>query len=159
MVSTKCFFTGHRILSNEDKKKLSQTLECLITKLEKEGIYEYYAGGAVGFDYIAARAVISVRKKLPHLCLELCLPCYGSEKKWNDKEKYRFQLLKAEADRICYISEEEYFDGCMQKRNKAMADICGTCVAFSKNPRSGTQKTVRYAESVGCRIINLADEI
>ena len=158
MIQGKCFFTGHRIMSNDEKERIFEKLKDLIKELEKEGVYEYYAGGAIGFDYLAAQAVIAVREELPHLCLELCLPCYGSEKKWSDNEKFNFQLLKVKCDRFSYVSEEPYFDGCMQKRNEVMADNCGTCVAYCKNSRSGTKKTLDYAKENGCRIINIADE-
>lgn len=158
MILGKCFFTGHRIMSNDEKERVFDVMKDLIRTLEKDGIYEFYTGGAIGFDYVAALAVLTVREELPHLCLELCLPCYGSEKKWTDMEKFNFQLLKVQCDRYTYISEEPYFEGCMQKRNEAMADLCGTCVAYCKNPKSGTKKTMDYAKKVGCRVINIADE-
>lgn len=158
MRSARCFFTGHRIISNKDKERLEKIIIKLVDKLESDGIYEFYTGGALGFDYIAAMAVSEVKKKKPHICLRLCLPCFGSEKKWTSEEKYNFQMLKTQCDSFEYISKEEYFDGCMQKRNEAMAMMCGTCVAFCINPRSGTRKTIEFAETNGCRVINLAEE-
>lgn len=156
--AARCFFTGHRIISNDDKEFLFERIKNLVSELEEKGIYEFYAGGALGFDYIASKAVIEVKKKKPHICLRLLLPCYGSEKKWHHNQKYEFQMLKVHSDSIEYVSEEKYYDGCMQKRNITMAEQCGTCIAFCKNERSGTKKTMDYAESVGCLVINLAEQ-
>lgn len=158
MKSAKCFFTGHRILSNEDKERLQKILIKYIEQLESEGIYEFYTGGALGFDYVAAMAVAEVKNKKPYICLKLCLPCYGSEKRWSSKEKFNFQMLKTKCDSFEYMSKEEYYDGCMQKRNEDMAKMCGTCIAFCKRDKSGTKKTIDFAESNGCRVINLAEE-
>lgn len=158
MRSARCFFTGHRIISNADKEILFDRIKNLVLEFEKNGVYEFYAGGALGFDYIASKAVIEAKKTKPHICLRLLLPCYGSEKKWNDIRKFEFQMLKVNSDSIEYVSEDKYYDGCMQKRNIRMAELCGTCIAFCKTDKSGTKKTMDYAKSIGCRVINLADE-
>lgn len=159
MRAGRCFFTGHRILSNIDKGLLQKRIEELIIKFEADGVYEFFAGGALGFDYIAGLAVLAVKEIKPHICLRLFLPCYGSERKWTDKEKYQFNLLKARCDSFQYVTEDEYESGCMQRRNQHMADMCGTCVAFCKRENSGTAKTIEYALEAGCRVINLAEEI
>lgn len=153
----RCFFTGHRIISNADKEILLDKIKNLVSALEEKGVYEFYAGGALGFDYIASKAVIEVKKIKPNICLRLFLPCYGSEKKWTDIKKFEFNMLKSQSDSIEYVSEDKYYDGCMQKRNMKMAELCGTCIAFCKNDRSGTRKTMDYAKEQGCLVINLAD--
>ena len=158
MRAARCFFTGHRIISNADKEILFDKIKKLVLEFEENGVYEFYAGGALGFDYIASKAVIEAKKIKPNICLRLFLPCYGSEKKWSDIKKFEFQMLKVHSDSIEYVSEDKYYDGCMQKRNMKMAELCGTCIAFCKQNKSGTKKTIDYAKSIGCRIINLAEQ-
>ena len=158
MRKAKCCFTGHRIMSAEEKRRVFKRIMELVTDLEKYGVYEYYTGGAIGFDYVAAMAVIEVRKKMPHICLELCIPCLDHDAKWSESDRRDFERLKMECDRITYVSEEPYFDGCMQKRNRALVDTCGICIAYCKNPRSGTGATLRYAIQKESRIYNLAEE-
>ncbi len=159
MRAGRCFFTGHRIMSNADKSGLQKRLEELIIQFEANGVYEFFTGGALGFDYIAGMAVLAVKEIKPHICLKLFLPCYGSERNWSDREKYQFNMLKSKCDSFQYVTEDVYVKGCMQKRNQYMADMCGTCVAFCKRDNSGTKKTMEYAVEAGCRVINLANEI
>lgn len=58
-------FTGHRALSG-NVEALSQRL---YKELEKEivgGAEDFYAGGAVGWDFIASMVVIKLREFYPH---------------------------------------------------------------------------------------------
>ncbi len=56
-------FTGHRYanISKELKNRLSIEIEQLI----RNGVTEFYAGGALGFDTIAEKTVIALKKTIP----------------------------------------------------------------------------------------------
>lgn len=71
-----CCFTGHRVLpkSEEDRNILRDKLRSTIAQLAKEGIYRFYAGGARGFDSMAAMAVLEMKAYFPQIQLYLALP-------------------------------------------------------------------------------------
>ena len=53
-----CCFTGHRKLSKAVLNALPEILDRRVNGLYSEGIHTFYAGGALGFDTLAAEAVI-----------------------------------------------------------------------------------------------------
>ena len=53
-----CCFTGHRSLSVAEKIKVAVRLRKAIKELVKQGIVFYGAGGALGFDTLAAQTMI-----------------------------------------------------------------------------------------------------
>lgn len=155
-----CFFTGHRKLANSKldiiKEKLAENIENLIVQYD---VKNFIAGGALGFDTVAAEAVIEMRKKYPHIKLYMYLPCYGQSRNWTDNQKYRYRLILSRADEILYVTEQEYTENCMQLRNMKMIRDSFFCITFCILSNSGTGLTLRNAEAVGTDIINIADEI
>lgn len=155
-----CFFTGHRRLSAERREEIKSSLLNNIEKLIVEhDVKNFISGGALGFDTLAAEAVREIRYKYPHIRLLLYLPCYGQEKKWSAKQQYRYNLMKAGADEILYVTEGEYTDKCMLLRNLRMIRDSHYCIAFCVMERSGTGLTIKNATEVGVKVINIADEI
>ena len=53
-----CCFTGHRSLSVAEKLKVAVRLRKVIREFVKQGIVFYGAGGALGFDTLAAQTVL-----------------------------------------------------------------------------------------------------
>ena len=155
-----CFFTGHRKLANNKvdiiKEKLAENIEKLIIEYD---VKNFIAGGALGFDTVAAEAVIEMRKKYPHIKLILYIPCYGQSKKWTDNQKYKYRIILAKADEVIYVTEKGYSEECMQLRNMKMIRDSSFCIAFCILSNSGTGLTLRNAEAVGIDIVNIADEI
>ena len=68
-------FTGHRQMNREDVLLMPSLLEKVILKLSERGAVVFRAGGAMGFDTLAALKVLDMRERLPKLELELVLPC------------------------------------------------------------------------------------
>jgi len=66
-----CCFTGHRSLSGEEKLKAAVRLRRVIEEQIKAGIVFYGAGGARGFDTLAAQTVLDMKKDYPQLRLIL----------------------------------------------------------------------------------------
>lgn len=155
-----CFFTGHRKIANNKidiiKEKIAENIEKLITWYD---VKNFIAGGALGFDMLAAETVIKMRKKYPHIKLFLYLPCYGQSRKWTENYKYRYRLMLSGADEILYVTEKEYTEDCMNKRNLRMIKDSFFCISFCILSNTGTGLTIRNAEAVGSKIINIADEI
>lgn len=78
-----CCFTGHRRIPQNELKGIEERLEATITELYSRGVVYYGAGGALGFDTLAAETVMRLRDGiLPNLRLILVLPCLNQTKGW-----------------------------------------------------------------------------
>lgn len=64
-----CCFTGHRSLSGEEKLKAAVRLREIIAEQIKAGVVFYGAGGARGFDTLAAQTVLDMKL---HAALHSC---------------------------------------------------------------------------------------
>lgn len=152
---TACF-TGHRELSLFQipfiKRKLKKALEELI----ENGYLYFGAGGALGFDTLAAQAVLELRKKYSRIKLILVLPCKTQADRWPEADKEEYESIKNQADKVVYTSEE-YTRDCMFKRNRHLVDYSSICICYLNKDSGGTAYTVNYARSRGLEIINIAD--
>ena len=155
-------FTGHRILpqSADLGKKLYSVLEKWICT---QGITDFYAGGAVGWDTLAADTVIPLREIYPQVRLHLVLPCSSREQtaRWSDAQKKEFYRILRLADSAEYITEH-YYSGCMKERNARLvgyADMCCFCFWDSHAYNSGTGQTVRLAQKKNLIVINLREDM
>ena len=150
-----CCFTGHRAFS-ENTDKLCYILDVLLDNMITQGYTVFRAGGALGFDMLAAEAVIGKKQNGRDVRLELFLPCREQDAGWNNEQKARYKNILMHADSIEYVSEH-YTPGCMHIRNRRLVDGSHVCIAFCKRERGGTAYTCRYAEKKEVHIINLAD--
>jgi uncharacterized phage-like protein YoqJ len=152
---TACF-TGRRELSLFQipfiKRKLKKALEELI----ENGYLYFGAGGALGFDTLAAQAVLELRKKYSQIKLILVLPCKTQADRWPEADKEEYESIKNQADKVVYTSEE-YTRDCMFKRNRHLVDYSSICICYLNKDSGGTAYTVNYARSRGLEIINIAD--
>ena len=115
------------------------------------------SGGALGFDTVAALMVLEMRRANPDIQLVLALPCRSQSSRWARPDQDVYQFLLKSADRIIYVSED-YFPGCMQKRNRFMVDHSDTCLCYLTRCHGGTWNTVSYAYDCHRVIRNLATE-
>lgn len=149
-------FTGHRkipALQNISiRRKLKKTLEMLI----EEGYCFFGAGGALGFDTLAAQTVLELKKDFPQIKLILVLPCLSQADRWVEKDKAIYEDIKDKADKVVYTSQE-YTRDCMFKRNRHLVDGSSLCVCYLTERSGGTAYTVDYARKQGLTIINVAD--
>lgn len=150
-----CCFTGHRSIPPEERRELARRLEETILRLYRRGVRYFGAGGALGFDTLAAQAVLSLREECPGIRLILVLPCPSQTKGWKPEDAAEYERIKSQADKVVYTSQE-YTQGCMYKRNRHLVDHSGVCVCYLIKDSGGTAYTVRYARTHGLEIINLA---
>ena len=151
-----CCFTGHRVIPEPQKGELLKCLEEIVRNLYiTDGITTFYTGGALGWDTLAARAVIEVRKELPDVRLILVLPCKDQAKRWKAADREVYDSLKASADEVACLAEH-YYRGCMFLRNRYLVDHSSVCVCYQTKDSGGTAYTVKYARKKGLKVINLA---
>lgn len=149
-----CCFTGHRFIPEPERAVIEKELEAQIKKLIKRGIIYYEAGGALGFDTLAAQTVLRLREKYPEIKLILVLPCRNQTRGWKEEDILEYERIKAGADKYRILSEY-YYDGCMHERNRRLVDSAACCICYLRRNTGGTAYTVNYAKENGVEIIAL----
>ncbi len=152
-----CFFSGHRYIAYDEAVKVKSRLNEELLNAVNAGFTQFISGGAIGFDTLAAELVIRLREDYGDIRLILYLPCTNHTKNWNEIERARFERIFSLSDEVYYVTREDYRDGCMKKRNKAMTEASDMCIAYLKNPVSGTAQAVKLAEKRGIKIVNIAN--
>ena len=139
-----CVFTGHRELGEDfSVRKLRFEIENLI----KDGITDFYNGMAKGFDLAAASAVLRCKKKYPAVRLIACIPCYGQEKYFSEKDKKTYLSVLKKADEKITLAPA-YYRGCMQVRDRYMAERASVMIAYCKKKEGGAAYTVKIFQKL-----------
>ena len=119
--------------------------------------YRYFGcGGALGFDTLAAQTVLRLREIYPEIRLILVLPCRDQTRGWKQADVAEYDRIMKVADKVTYTSEQ-YYSGCMHKRNRHLVDNSSLCICYLTEQSGGTAYTVNYARSQGLKIINVAE--
>ena len=147
-----CCFTGHRMIAKNDREALLKDLRITVETLAQSGVTNFIAGGALGFDTLAALEVLRLKEKFPAVRLTLALPCRNQAARWTEKQRNLYEDILKKADHAEYMFEG-YVDGCMQIRNRYMVDHADICVAYSTGRPGGTKSTIAYAKEKGVRLI------
>lgn len=149
-------FTGHRFIPASVTTEIRGLLENAITDAYAKGYTRFICGGALGFDTLAARSVLSFRTEHPEVRLLIAVPCADQDAAWNPEDRILYRKILDSADEVRVLSER-YIRGCMQVRNRFMVDHSSLCIAWlTKLNGSGTMNTVRYALSQDRTVLNLA---
>ena len=152
---TACF-TGHRKIPPKKLPMVSERLRETLIKCIENGYCFFGAGGALGFDTLAAQTVLELKKDYPQIKLILVLPCHNQTRGWNEKDIAKYELIKRKADKVVYTSDQ-YYRGCMQKRNRHLVEESNLCICYLVQNKGGTFYTVNYAKNRGLMIINMCD--
>jgi len=141
----------------EQMDTLARRLKAELTKLIKDGYIYFGAGGALGFDTLAAQTVLELKRNYPHIKLILVLPCLSQTRGWSAVDIEIYENIKRKADKVVYTSQE-YTRGCMHKRNRHLVDNSSVCVCYLTESTGGTAYTVDYARKNGLSIVNICYE-
>ena len=153
-----CSFTGYRTkklyeaLGDNDISELKAALRAEVDDLINGDFTVFQCGMALGADMLFADVVLEFKKKYPKVKLLAAIPCLGQENSWTEKQQAKYKYLLESASEVKIISEKEYFDGCMQIRNKYLVDTCDLLLAVYDGKRGGTMQTVGYANKQGVRV-------
>ena len=151
---TACF-TGHRTIPFLQRRKIEKRTEEALIEAIKQGYQFFGAGGALGFDTLAAQTVLRLKETYPQIKLILVLPCLSQTRGWKSEDIAEYERIKAAADKVVYTSQE-YTRDCMFKRNRHLVDNSSLCLAYLTENTGGTAYTVDYARSKGLIIRNVA---
>ena len=152
-----CCFTGHRRIPEAHMIPLYTSLDETISALYDAGVRVFRAGGAIGFDTLAALRVIRF-KAIEHsdVRLELLLPCRNQTDRWPKEAIRDYNFILSRADSVTYVSEY-YTRFCMHQRDRALVDGSDYCVAYLTENRGGTAYTVSYALQNRLVLLNLGE--
>lgn len=150
-------FTGHREIPMLKKSAIARKLRKTLVELIEQDYQFFGAGGALGFDTIAAQTVLDLKEKYPHIKLILVLPCESQADRWSESDRRMYAYIMSKADKIRYTSQH-YYRGCMHKRNKHLVDNSNVCVCYLTEETGGTAFTVNYAKQNELRVINIAND-
>ena len=160
-----CAFTGYRPAKLpwgydegdarclEFRFRLREALECLIGR----GYVDYLSGGALGFDLMAAEAVLSLREKYPWVRLVMVIPFDGQADRWSEAQRRRWQAVIEASDRVVHISDS-YDRGVFFRRNHYLVEHADLLLAAFDGKPGGTAGTVAYARRHGTRVVRLLPE-
>lgn len=154
-----CGFTGHRPEklpwgTDEDDPRCQALKLLIFREVEQaalDGAAVFCCGMARGCDLYFAEAVLQLKRTKPDLRLEAWLPCPGQADRWPDADRIRWERLLNACDCV-HVVEPYYTDGCMLRRDKAMADGTDELITVWDGSRGGTGWTVRYAKRQGKKL-------
>ncbi len=157
----KICFTGHRPKGlpwgYDETRDSCIEFKKVVTSIIENAIlmgYTYFISGmALGVDMICAEIVLELKNKYNNIILECAIPCLNQEKRWTLVEQERYKTILSTADIVHYVSDKEYYDTCMNDRNKYMIDQCDTVIAVWNGKPSGTGNTIKIAKDAGKKII------
>ena len=156
-VSAVCF-TGHRSIGREYAYRIPTALKRVVEGLIERGAKRVRAGGAVGFDMIAALCILELKQKHSQISLELVLPCKTQTRGWEEASVNVYNYILRHADKVEYVSDE-FTSRCMHERNRMLVDESQVCVAFCAHSGGGSAYTFGYALKKGLEVINIYDII
>ncbi len=141
----------------ERLKRITRRLKESILELINDGYLYFGAGGALGFDTLAAQVVLDLKSEHPQIKLILVLPCLSQSNGWNEDDQVIYENIKSLADKVVYTSRE-YTRGCMHNRNRHLVDNSSACICYLTEATGGTAYTVEYAKRKALRVINIAEQ-
>ena len=148
-------FSGHRKIPPELYEIVTRRLEETVVDLINEGYLYFGAGGALGFDTMAAQTVLKLQSSYPDIRLILVLPCVSQTRGWSTADTEEYERIKGLANKVVYVSQK-YSRGCMFKRNRHLIENSSVCVCYLSENSGGTAYTANYAKTKKVTVINIA---
>ena len=100
MINQTCCFTGHRKIPLDQLESVTQRLRDAVIASIKDGYLYFGAGGALGFDTLAAQTVLDLKKDYPQIKLILVLPCKTQARGWKQEDIEEYNRIFSQV-RIC----------------------------------------------------------
>ena len=150
-------FTGHRQIDRSDALEIPARLKAILADLISKGARRFLAGGAIGFDTVAALCVLELKESYPEIELELILPCRDQTRAWGDRDRFVYDYILSRASKVEYVTDS-YTSWCMHERNRRLVNGSQACIAYLKRSEGGTAFTYSYALKKNLEVINIAEQ-
>ena len=145
-------FSGHRPEKLPSGENFTRVLKSILYKVVLDSIDEGYdcfiTGLARGVDLWAGEIILELKAQGKNIRLVAAAPYRSHGSKFYGAERFSLGNIMLKADKVVYVSEN-YFKGCMQRRNEYMVNNSGKLIAVVSDYRSGTGATIRYAKKQG----------
>lgn len=118
------------------------------------------SGMALGVDTIFAMATLSLRDddQFP-IKLHAAVPCRNLSEPWfNEDDVNRFKHILGVADIVTYVTDSDYVEGCLERRNEFLVDNSDEILAVWTGSPGGTKHCIDYAKKKGKSVTNLINE-
>lgn len=148
-------FTGHRNIIGNKRPELRVAVDNALIELYQSGYRNFISGMAMGFDLLAASAVIALKRRFSDVKLIAVVPYRNQSEKFSEYEQKRYQYALQNADEVIVL-REKYSNGCLLRRNDYMlAHASGLIAFYDGKPKGGTFYTILKASESSMPIINL----
>jgi len=144
-------FTGHRpdklggYEPSKNSKLLWELQRVILDHIENKAVETFINGCALGIDLWAARIVIKLKEKYPHIKLISALPCRNHPNRWSQSSKDEWQYVVDNSDEVVLVTDEEYKPYMMQVRNIWMVDKSDFVIGVYDGTSGGTKNCLDYA--------------
>lgn len=157
-----CCFTGYRPIKfpfsieqgSGGLKRLENSIIETVFSLYAEGCTTFYSGMAMGFDIIAAEAVLLLKEEHSEVRLICAVPFKEQGAGFPEPWHGRYAEIIRCADEVV-ITADKYYKGCYHKRNAFLVDSSDFVVTWFDGQPGGTAWTVKYAQNKGRYVLNL----
>ncbi len=156
-------FSGNRLMTapcgvevEELGATIRRELSSLLEEFYSAGERQFFVGGAVGFDLLAAEVVMELRRAHHDVELTLVRPFEGQEIRYPTVDKLRYNEILESANDVVTIAEG-YNVGAYHMRNGYLVSHCNTLIAYSNGEGRGTAATIKQAHQQGREVVNIYD--
>ncbi len=137
-------FTGHRTLQTDQNSVFNLVLN-EVELAYRKGYRIFISGGAVGFDMVAAEAVLKFKETHNDVILLIAVPFPEQNLRYSDVDKNRYNAVLNGADFFIVLSAT-YYDSCYLHRNDFMLYNSSYLIAYWDGKScGGTSYTCRRA--------------
>ena len=144
-----CFFIGHR----EAGPEILPALEAAIEKhISEYGVTEFIVGHYGGFDRLAARALVSAKKRHPEIRLLILIPYHPAEHPLETPPGFDGTFYPPGMESV-----PRKF--AIVQANRNVIDHVNYLIAYAWHPASNARNLVEYAERRNMLITNIACQI
>lgn len=155
MKAISCCLCGHKRIPDKEPESLSYQIKDIVGLLIDSGVTTFLTGATIGFDTLAAQAVLEMKGIYPQIRLVIIATCPNPTRGFPECDKKIYDQIFSRADEVVYTSKY-YYSGCVQKRNRTLVNMSGYCLCYLTDNKGETHTTVTYARRMGLKVLNLA---
>ena len=148
-------FTGHRFMEASLREHVRKRLSDAVLDAYGQGIQNFISGFAIGFDMMAAEAIVSLKRSYPDITLIAAIPFRGQASRFSFHDRKRYDRLLEAADEVIVLSDC-YYPRCFLDRDEFMVSHSSRLIAYyDGREKGGTFYTIRKARAQNIPIVNV----
>ena len=148
-------FTGHRFVDASLREHVKKRLSNAVLEAYGQGIRYFISGFAIGFDMMAAEAIVSLKRIYPDITLIAAIPFKGQASRFSSYDRKRYDKLLEAADEVIVLSDR-YYPRCFLDRDEFMVNnSCMLIGYYDGREKGGTFYTIRKAMAQNIPIVNV----